>query len=248
MSTDSPKNLAAECDVVLSCVTNDAAAEAVILGEQGALAGAQADTVIVDMSTVSPQTSCHIYQAAKEKGISMIDAAVSGSTPQAEEGSLVIFVGGDQETYQKCKPIFEVLGKANFYMGSSGMGTTMKLVVNTLLGLGLQAVAEAIVLGEKAGLERNLLLSVLGQTAVIAPAHKSKLENAQHNEYPVNFALPLMYKDFGLILQQAAELSVPMPATAAAQQICAIARAKGVEEDYSAVIRVMEELTQLSSR
>ena len=82
----------------------------------------------------------------------MIDAAVSGSVPQVDEGSLVIFVGGEQETFERCRPILEVLGKNTFYMGGSGMGTTMKLVANTLLGLGMQALAEAIALGEKAGL------------------------------------------------------------------------------------------------
>ena len=86
----------------------------------------------------------------------MIDAAVSGSVPQVEQGSLVIFVGGEQETYQQCKPILDILGQSSFYMGPSGMGTTMKLVVNTLLGLGMQALAEAIALGEKAGLAERL--------------------------------------------------------------------------------------------
>lgn len=127
------------------------------------------------------------------------------------------------------------------------MVMTMKLVVNSLLGLGLQALAEAIALGEKAGIEKNRLLDVLGQMAVVAPTHKPKLENARRNEYSVNFALRLMYKDFGLILNQAAELSVPMPATAAAHAFCAIEQAKGIEEDYSAVIQLMEQLAQPSS-
>ena len=85
----------------------------------------------------------------------MIDAAVSGSVPQVGQGSLVMFVGGEQETYQQCQPILDILGQSSFYMGPSGMGTTMKLVVNTLLGLGMQALAEAIALGEKAGIEKG---------------------------------------------------------------------------------------------
>ncbi len=239
---DSPKTLASRCDVIISCVANDTAIEAVMLGENGAISGANANAILIDMSTVAPQTSQRIHQATQQRNLSMIDAAVSGSVPQAKEGSLLILVGGDEAIYQQCKPIFEVLGKASFHMGEVGMGATMKLVVNTLLGVGMQALAEAIVLGEKSGLERSKLLDVLEQMAVVAPAHKGKLENAKQNEYPVNFALRLMVKDFELVRQQAAQYSVSMPTTAAAQQVYAIAQAKNIEEDFSAVIRLMENL------
>jgi 3-hydroxyisobutyrate dehydrogenase-like beta-hydroxyacid dehydrogenase len=114
-----------------------------------------------------------------------------------------------------------------------------------LLGLGLQAVAEAIILGEKSGIEKGKLLDVLGQTTVISPAHKSKLDNVRKEEYPANFALPLMFKDFGLIMKQAQAMAVPMPSTAAAHQMYAAAMAKGLEDDYSVVIKFMEELAGL---
>jgi 3-hydroxyisobutyrate dehydrogenase-like beta-hydroxyacid dehydrogenase len=242
---ETPRDLAASCQVVMSCVTNDEALEDVMFGPDGALAGAHKGNVFIDMSTVSPDASRHLYAAAKEKGVPMLDAAVSGSVPQVEEGALVIFVGGEQAVFEQCKPILSVLGKQCFYIGGSGMGTSMKLVVNTLLGLGLQAVAEAIILGEKSGIEKGKLLDVLGQTTVIAPAHKSKLDNVRKEEYPANFALPLMFKDFGLIMKQAEALAVPMPATAAAHQMYAAAMAKGMEDDYSVVIKFMEELTGL---
>lgn len=244
---DYPRDITAHCDFVLSIVTDNRALEAVMHGPEGALAGARAETTFIEMSTVSPSESRHIYEAAKEKGARMIDAAVSGSTPQVKEGSLVIFVGGEQAVYQQCKPILDHLGQAIFYMGGSGMGTTMKMVVNTLLGLGLQAVAEAIALGEKAGLEKNLLLDVLRQTTVVAPAHKAKLENARKQEYPSAFGLALMRKDFSLITRMAAELSVPMPATAAAEQMYAAALARDDDEDYSVMLRFMEELSGLSA-
>src|SRR5216683_7593243 len=145
----------------------------------------------IGMGTVSPHTSRHLFQAARAKGVAMIDAAVSGSVPQVEQGSLVIFVGGDQQTYEQCKPILDVLGENSFYMGASGMGSTMKLVVNTLLGLGMQALAEAIALGEKAGIEQGLLLDVLEQTAVLTAGQKSKLANVKRGQYPTQFALSL---------------------------------------------------------
>jgi 3-hydroxyisobutyrate dehydrogenase-like beta-hydroxyacid dehydrogenase len=230
----------------MACVTDDEAQQSVMFGQDGALAGVHGGSMIIDLSTVSPDASRRLYQAAKQQGVSMIDAAVSGSVPQVEQGSLVIFVGGEQETYQQCKPILDVLGKSSFYMGASGMGTTMKLVVNTLLGLGMQALAEAIVLGEKAGIEKRLLLDVLGQTTVLTPGQKSKLENVKREQYPNNFALSLMHKDFRLVLSEAYDLSVSMPATAAAQQMYTAAMAKAMDEDFSIIIKFMEELAGIS--
>src|SRR6266516_4095088 len=243
-----PKDLAANCQVVMACVTNDEAQQDVMFGPDGALAGTHTGSVIIDLSTVSPDASRRLYQAAKEQGVSMIDAAVSGSVPQVDQGSLVIFVGGEHQTFEQCKPILDVLGPNSFSMGASGMGTTMKLVVNTLLGLGMQALAEAMALGEKAGVEKGLLLDVLGQTAVLTPGQKSKLENVRREEYPTNFALSLMHKDFSLVLSQAYGVSVSMPATAAAQQMYTAAMAKGMDEDFSIMIQFMKELAGLSTR
>jgi 3-hydroxyisobutyrate dehydrogenase len=119
-------------------------------------------------------------------------------------------------------------------------------VVNTLLGLGMQALAEAITLGEKAGLGKTLLLDVLQQTAVLTPGQKAKLANVEHEQYPTQFALSLIHKDFRLILDEAYAASVPMPTTAVAQQLYAAATAKGMEADFSVMIQFMEELAGIS--
>jgi 3-hydroxyisobutyrate dehydrogenase len=245
---ESPRDLAAHSEVVLISVTDDAAVEQVMFGPDGALAGLHEGSRIIDLSTVSPRASRRLYEAARERGAAMIDAAVSGSVPQVEQGSLVIFVGGDQATYELCRPILQILGQHIFYMGSSGMGTTMKLVVNTLLGLGMQSLAEAIALGEKAGLERGTLLEVLEQTAVMSPSQKSKLANVKSDQYPTQFALSLMHKDLGLVMRQAADISVSMPATAAAEQMYTAAMAKGKDEDFSVVIRFMQELARTTDK
>jgi len=243
---ETPEEAAAHSDIVISIVTNDPALEEVMFGPDGVLAGTRAGSVIIDMSTVSPRTSRRLFQAAREKGVAMIDAAVSGSVPQVEQGSLVIFVGGEQETYQQCQPILDILGQSSFYMGQSGMGTTMKLVVNTLLGLGMQALAEAIALGEKAGLEKDVLLDVLGQTTVLTAGQKSKLANVKREQYPTQFALSLQHKDLHLILNEADEVSVSMPATAVALQMYTAALAKGMDEDFSIMIKFMEQLAGVS--
>lgn len=243
----SPHDLAARCDVVMSCVTDDEALNEVMFGDDGALAGVSNVSTLVDLSSVSPNASRRLHAAAQEKGAEMIDAAVSGSVPQVEQGSLVIFVGGEQETYQQCKSLLEALGKSIFHMGPSGMGTTMKLVVNTLLGVGMQALAEAIALGGKAGLEKGLLLDVLEQTAVLTPGQKAKLANVKREEYPTQFALSLMHKDFDLILSESYAVSAPMPATAVAQHMYTAAVAKGMDEDFSVMVKFMEQLAGVST-
>jgi len=246
-----PKQLAAGVDIVFSSVANDAALEQVMFGPDGALAGARAGSVVIEMSTVNPRTSRQVHEDARSKGVSVLDAPVSGSTVQAEQGQLVIFVGGEEDVYQKCQAILAVLGSKTFYLGPSGAGATMKLCVNTLLGLGVQALAEAIALGLKAGLPRERFLQVLGETAVVSPSQKSKLENVRKGEYPAAFALRLMFKDFGLIVETAMEWSVPMPATAAAVQVAAAEHARQLaahsDEDFSVVVRAMQRLAGIDA-
>lgn len=241
----SPRELAVQVEIVLASVTDDAAQEQVMFGPDGALAGVGEGSTLVDLSTVSPAASRRLYQAAHEKGATMIDAPVAGSVPQVEQGSLAVFVGGDEAAYNRCREVLAVLG-TTYYMGPSGMGTTMKLVVNTLLGLGMQALAEAIALGEKAGLPQEQLLDVLGEMATLSAGQKAKLANVRRGEYPTNFSLALMHKDLGLILDQAAEVSVPMPATAVAQQMCAAALARGMDADFSVIVRFMQALAGMT--
>ena len=241
-----PRQLAAAVDIVVSSVANDAALEQVMFGPDGALAGARAGAIVIEMSTVNPRTSRRLHDAARTTGVAVLDAPVSGSTLQAEQGQLVIFVGGDADVYQTCRPLLAVLGSKTFYLGAGGAGATKKLCVNTLLGLGVQALAEAIALGEKAGLERDRFLDALGETAVVSASQKAKLDNARKDQYPAAFALRLMFKDFGLIMETALDLSVPMPATAAAVQVAAAEHARQVaarsDEDFSVVIRAMAQL------
>jgi 3-hydroxyisobutyrate dehydrogenase len=244
------KQLAAGVDIVCSSVANDAAVEQVMFGPDGAIAGARSGAIVIEMSTVNPRTSRRLHEAARSQGVAVLDAPVSGSTVQAEQGQLLIFVGGEEDVYQKCQPILAVLGSKTFYLGPSGAGATMKLCVNTLLGLGVQALAEAIALGVKAGLPRERFIQVLGETAVVSPSQKAKLENVRREEYPAAFALGLMFKDFGLIQATALDLSVPMPATAAAVQVAAAEHARQLaahtDEDFSAVVRAMERLASVA--
>ena len=245
-----PKNmleLARTSDVLLSCLTNDEAVRSVYTGPEGLFAGARPGSVVLEMSTISPESSRELHRLGARSGVEVLDVAISGSTPAAEEGTLTLLVGGNQEPFRAAKPIFQAVSKRYFLLGGSGSGTAMKLVVNTLLGVGMQAIAEAVVLGEKAGLDRERLLEVLSQTAVIAPAHVGKLARAATNEYSPQFPLRLMNKDFQLILKAAAQVHIPMPATEAAFRVNSDELSRNDEEDFSAVMRRMEEVAGIAA-
>jgi 3-hydroxyisobutyrate dehydrogenase-like beta-hydroxyacid dehydrogenase len=239
----SPAELAATADIIFSCLSDAAAIQSVYFGADGALRSAKPGAHIVEMSTVAPETSLELFRMGADRGILVSDVAISGSTPAAESGSLTLFGGGDREAFEVIAPIFPAIAKQWFYMGPSGSGMAMKLVVNAILGVGMQAIAEATSFGEHLGLSRNVLFDTLAKTAVIAPAHLGKLATAKRNDYTVQFPLRLMRKDFDLILSKAADLHVVMPATAAAGERNATEAARGSEEDFSTVIRLMEELS-----
>jgi 3-hydroxyisobutyrate dehydrogenase-like beta-hydroxyacid dehydrogenase len=236
-----PRKLADRVDVVLSCLADKVAVESVYLGSSGVLRTARPGSVIIEMSTVAPETSQKLFQAAQQFGIHVLDVPVSGSTPAAEAGALTLFGGGERQTFEDAAPIFAAIAKQWFYMGPSGSGAAMKLVVNTLLGLGMQAVAEAVALGQKLGVPREILFDTLAMTAVVPPALTGKLETAKQNDYAPQFPIRWMRKDFGLILAAARQHELWMPATEKAAAVNATEAALGGEEDFSAVIRRMEQ-------
>jgi 3-hydroxyisobutyrate dehydrogenase len=244
---DSIAELASKADVVLSSLTNDDVVKSIYTDPQGVFAHARRGSAIIEMSTVLPATSRELYDLSREAGVKCLDSPVSGSTPSAEEGTLTLFCGGDEELFEAAQPIFSSIARQNFYLGGSGSGTAMKLVANTLLGVGMQAIAESVALGQKEGLDRHRLLEVLSHTAVIAPAHLVKLSRADRGDYSAQFAIRLMNKDFGLVLETAAAAKVPMPATAAAFQMNVAEFSEGKEEDFSAVITLMERLAQVET-
>jgi len=244
---DGIAELASEADVILSSLTNDDAVKSVYADADGVFAHVRRGSAIVEMSTVSPATSRQLYDLSRKTGVKCLDSPVSGSTPAAEEGTLTLFCGGDEELFHAAQSIFNAIAKQYFYLGGSGSGTAMKLVANTLLGVGMQAIAEAVALGQKEGLDRHRLFEVLSRTAVIAPAHLGKLSSADARDYSAQFAMRLMNKDFHLVLETAAAAKVPMPATEAAFQMNAAEFSEGKEEDFSAVIVLMERLAHLET-
>jgi 3-hydroxyisobutyrate dehydrogenase-like beta-hydroxyacid dehydrogenase len=236
------RTLAMEADVIMSCLFNDDAVKEVYGGDDGVVLSAAPGNIIIEMSTISPETSRELSRAGKARGLEVLDVAISGGPPVAEQGALTLLAGGKETTFNDCAPIFSAIAKQYFLLGPSGSGTAMKLVVNAIMGVSMQAIAEAVALGEKLGLPRDRLLKVLSQTAVVAPAQQNKLLRAAVNDYSAQFPISLMKKDFHLVLEQATATKVPMPATSAAYQMNLARAAKQPDDDYSSVIAEMREL------
>ena len=170
-------------DVVLSSLANDEAVHSVYFGEEGVFSAAKRGTIILEMSTISPELSHLLHRQASTLGIRLLDLAVSGSTPAVEAGTITLLAGGDSQTFERCVPLYESIAKQWFLIGPGSSGVLMKLVVNLLLGLDMQAIAEAVSLGEHLKIDRNILLDVLSRTAVIAPAFVGKFQKIKNGDY-----------------------------------------------------------------
>jgi 3-hydroxyisobutyrate dehydrogenase-like beta-hydroxyacid dehydrogenase len=241
---ENPDAIAGAADIVLTSLADPAAVESVYFGPDGLLDRARSDTILVDLSTGSPTLARRIAAAARERGATFLDAPVAGSIKAATDGQLGIMVGGDKSAFDRCEAVFSAIGKAAFYLGESGSGATMKLVSNAILATMVQALAEGVALGEKAGLDPADIFTVLGASSAAAPVVAAKAAAVTERTYlPAAFTLALMQKDLWLVLSLANELQVPMPATAIAHDMVLAANATGKSGlDFSAVALLMEEL------
>lgn len=225
-----------EKDVVITMLADNKAVEEIIAGDNGILDYIEAPTLLVDMSTVSPDTSCMLADMAKEMGITMLDAPVSGSVNAAETANLVILAGGPKDAFDTLQDVFQAMGKESLYFGENGSGEKAKLVINLLLGMTMQGISESLVLAEKFGLDRSTVLDMMQQTAVATPFLGFKRKFLAKEEYPAAFALKHMLKDFGLVLEQAHKNGSVLPATSAAYQSYAAAANHGFKDmDMAAV-------------
>ena len=242
---ESPAALARSADIVLTSLADPAAVEAVYFGSDGLLDRARPGLILVDLSTGSPAMARRIAAAAHERGARFLDAPVAGSIKAANEAQLGIMVGGERAAFEACAEVFAAIGKAAYYLGESGSGATMKLVSNAILATMVQALAEGVALGEKAGLAAADIFTVLGASSAAAPVVAAKAAIVSERTYlPAAFTLALMQKDLWLVLSLANELAVPMPATAIAHDMVLAANATGKSAfDFSAVALLMEELS-----
>jgi 3-hydroxyisobutyrate dehydrogenase-like beta-hydroxyacid dehydrogenase len=214
-------DLVAKSNVILSSLANDAAVRSVYFDEAGVFSSANPGDVILEMSTISPELSRRLHQEARTRGIRFLDVAISGSTPAVDAGTITLLAGGDKDTFERCVLIFESIARQWFLIGPGSSGVQMKLVVNLLLALDMQAIAEAVSLGEHLQIDRNVLLDVLSKTAVVAPAMAGKFRKIKDGDYSPEFPLRLMSKDMDLVMNAAMISGADLPAASLAQSVLA---------------------------
>jgi 3-hydroxyisobutyrate dehydrogenase-like beta-hydroxyacid dehydrogenase len=214
-------DIAAGSNVILSSLANDAAVQSVYFGKGGVFSAVEPGTVILEMSTISPELSRRLHKEARAIGVKLLDLAISGSTPAVEAGTITLLAGGEEETFEQCVPIFESIARQWFLIGPGSSGVQMKLVVNLLLGLDMQAIAEAVSLGQHLQIDRNVLLDVLSKMAVIAPAMLGKIRKIKDGDYSPEFPLRLMSKDMDLVMDSARASGADLPAASVAQSVFA---------------------------
>jgi len=241
---NSPEDVAAASDVLITIVSDPPALEGVLWGASasgqgsGALASLRPGSIYIDSSTVSPALARKIAAACAERKIAFLDAPVTGGTWGAEKGELVFMVGGDAQVLKDAEPIFRVMGKRWFHLGPNGAGQTIKLAMNLILALQVDALAEALALVIAAGLQGEKLVEVMQSSMARSPVLDVKAPLLLKGEYPPSFPLRLMHKDMGLALELAKEAGVSLPAAEAAYSTYSAVRVAAKEDlDYAAVMR-----------
>ena len=216
---NSPKELAMECPVVISIVSDTKDVAAVILGKDGVIEGAGPDSVVIDMSTISPKATREIAARLKEKGVSMLDAPVSGGDVGAAKATLAIMVGGDPEVFQRCRPIFRAMGKNIVHVGGSGMGQTVKLMNQILVVGNLNAVVEALVFAQRSGADLDKAIDAVKGGAAGSWQLANLGPRIIKRDFSPGFMVDLVQKDLRLVMEAAAEMKLPLPVTSLVNQM-----------------------------
>ncbi|HXG15219.1 MAG TPA: 2-hydroxy-3-oxopropionate reductase [Calidithermus sp.] len=247
-AASSPRDVAGQCDVLITMLPNSPDVEAVALGPDGIIAGARPGLVYADMSTISPLVSQKVGRALEPRGVRMLDAPVSGGEKGAIEGTLSIMVGGDRAVFEQVLPVFQALGRTITYLGPLGSGGFTKLANQIIVALNLTALAEALTLARKAGLDREATLRALAGGLAGSRCLEQKTPNYLSGSYQPGFKVDLHYKDLGLIMEAARALGVPVPTTAVVQELFGALRVRGRGGlDHSAIITLLEDLAGLGA-
>jgi 3-hydroxyisobutyrate dehydrogenase len=242
---DSPADAAREADVVMLSLADQHVVESMLDGDDGVFAGLREGGYVVDMSTVPPGFARELAERASAAGYRALDACVLGNPQHSREGDLRVMVGGAEEDFQAIEPVLQTLGKEVTYLGGNGMGATMKLVLNMLMGVQMPALAEAVVFGERAGLPRQKILEMIAASGYSSPVMKFRCGMMGRRAFQqAAFKLALMRKDMMLVLAESQELGVPMPVSESAYAMLTAASQQGLGDfDVAAILAFQERMT-----
>ncbi len=246
----SARAVAMVSDIVITMLPNSPEVEQVVTGPQGILAGARKGLIIIDMSTIAPDMSRKLDEIAQTHGAHFLDAPVSGGSQGAINGTLSIMVGGEQESFEKTRPVLEAMGKNIFYVGPSGSGEVVKLVNNMIAGTIAASIAEAFVLGVKAGADVDTMARIIGVSTGGSWQLANQFSNRAFNgSFQPGFMTDLLHKDLGLALELASANQASVPLAALSRQLYEMVRATGHgRDDYTSILQVWEQFAGIEVR
>ena len=240
-----PKEVAENSEIIVTMLPDSPDVRNVVAGEDGVLEGIKDGSLLVDMSTISPVVTEELAAKVKERGASMLDAPVSGGDVGAIEGTLSIMVGGSEEDFERARPLFDVMGKTVTHVGPTGAGQVTKAANQVVVALTIEAVSEALVLGSKGGVAPEKILDVLSGGLAGNKVMEVKREKFLSHKFDPGFRSELHHKDLGIALAAGREYGVVLPVTAIVDQMLLAMKKKGWGgEDHSALLRVIEDLSQ----
>jgi 3-hydroxyisobutyrate dehydrogenase len=243
----SPREVAERSDIIIDIVTDSPDVEEVILGPEGVIHGARPGSIVVDMSTISPTVTRRIASELSKRGIRMLDAPVSGGDVGARDGTLSIMVGGDEDAYEECLPVFRAMGKTIIYVGDHGMGQMVKLCNQILVGINMLGVAEALMFASKAGLDLEKAFSAISGGAASSWQLINNGAKLLKGDLEPGFKVSHYLKDLRLIMEASGEMKLPMLGTGLVYQLFRALDAEGLgEKGTQAIIRVIEKLAGCS--
>jgi 3-hydroxyisobutyrate dehydrogenase len=239
----SPADVAAHCDIVVTCVSDTPDVEAVMLGDEGIIHGAKRGSLVIDCSTISPQATREIAAKLSEKGIRLIDAPVSGGSEGAAKGTLTIMVGGAEEDFQQALPVLQAMGKTITHIGEVGSGQVVKLVNQVLVVGNCLAMCEALLLAQAGGVDLQKTFNAISQGAAGSWMFTNRAPQIMRRDWRPGFTIALQQKDLRLVLDAADELGVPLPGTSLIFQLYRTLEARGIElEGNHALVKALEAL------
>jgi 3-hydroxyisobutyrate dehydrogenase-like beta-hydroxyacid dehydrogenase len=243
---ETPRAVAEAVDVVFTMVTNTTALHEVVGGQNGILAGLGKGKIYIDMSTISPAASKKLATQVAEKGAHMLDSPVSGSVITLEQGNLSLMVGGEKATFEQAKPILLDIGPKVNYVGSNGQAVLMKIAINLNLQVQMLGFCEGLLLAEKGGIPRETAIEVMLNSVIASPSLKYRIPFILNTPDEAWFNVNMMQKDMLLALEMGRELDVPLPTTAASNELLTAARALGLaQQDFAIVYQVLAKMSGL---
>jgi 2-hydroxy-3-oxopropionate reductase len=243
----SPKNVAENSDIIITMLPNSPQVREVVLGENGVIEGVKEGQMLIDMSSIAPLVSQEVARALREKKVETLDAPVSGGQEKAEAGTLAVMVGGKKKVFDECKPILDVMGGSVTLVGDVGAGQTTKLANQIIVAINIAAVAEALTMGKKAGVDPEAIFQAVRGGLAASQCLNDKAPRMFEGRYDPGFRITLHVKDLTNVLETSRELHTAMPLTSQVMEMMQVLMAEGHDDaDHGGIALYYEKLNDLS--